>query len=80
MEKRIGAILIVIKESNNVDRMNHILSAHSSIILSRQGLSLKDHSFNVITLVVEGTTDDVGSLTGQLGRIEGISVKSVMSK
>ena len=80
MEKRIGTILIIIKLKHNVDRLNKVLSDYSGIILGRQGLSLKDHSVNVISLVVEGTTDEIGALTGKLGRLEGLSVKSVLSK
>lgn len=80
MEKRIGSILIVIKEKHDIDKMNHILSSYANIILGRQGLSLKDHSINVISLVLEGRTDDINALTGKLGRLNGITVKSVLSK
>ncbi len=80
MEKRIGAILIIIKETGHVDSMNRLLSEYASVILGRQGLSLKGHSVNVISLVVEGTTDEIGALTGKLGRLKGIQVKSVLSK
>ncbi|NQT57928.1 MAG: hypothetical protein HQ557_02995, partial [Bacteroidetes bacterium] len=30
-------------------------------------------------LVVEGTTDAIGALTGKLGRLEGLQVKSVLT-
>jgi hypothetical protein len=33
---------------------------------------------SLINLVVEGTTDEIGSLTGQLGKLEGIEVKSAV--
>ena len=35
---------------------------------------------NIISLILEGTTDEIGSLTGQLGRLQGIDVKSVLLK
>jgi metal-responsive CopG/Arc/MetJ family transcriptional regulator len=34
----------------------------------------------VISLVLEGTTDEIGSLTGQIGRINGVQTKSVLLK
>jgi len=34
----------------------------------------------LISLVLEGSTDQIGSLTGQLGRLKGIQVKSVLLK
>jgi len=80
MEKRIGTILILVNDTRNIDKMNHVLSVYGNIILGRQGLSLKERSINVISLVVEGTTDEIGALSGKLGRLEGINVKSVLSK
>lgn len=79
MEKRIGAALILIENTNVVQQMNEIAFKHSSIIIGRQGLPRRNGQ-NIISLVLEGTTDEIGSLTGQLGRLEGIQVKSVLLK
>ena len=35
---------------------------------------------DIISLILEGTTDQIGSLTGQLGRLDGIQVKSALLK
>ena len=37
-------------------------------------------NYSIISVIFEGTTDEIGSLTGQLGRIEGIEVKSALLK
>ena len=79
MEKRIGTILIRIDSRENVPLMNEIISSHSDIIIGRQGLP-RITDFGIISLVLEGTTDEIGALTGQLGRIKGIQVKSVLLK
>ena len=79
METRIGAVLIIIQDSNQVDKLNKILSSHASMILGRQGIPLRDRELSVISLVLEGTTDDLGSLTGQLGKIPGFRVRSVLA-
>ena len=79
MEKRIGTALIQIEERESVQLLNDILSKHSPIIIGRQGLSRVD-GYGIISLILEGTTDQIGSLTGQLGRLEGIQVKSVLLK
>jgi putative iron-only hydrogenase system regulator len=79
MEKRIGAAIIIVEDGEMVDSLNRILSSHASIILGRQGIPLRDRKMSVIFLVFEGTTDELGSLTGKLGRIPGIRVKSVLA-
>jgi len=80
MEKRIGCVLILIENNEQVSRLNEILSNHSSIIIGRQGIPLRDRQLSVISLVLEGTTDEIGSLTGQTGRLKGVKVKSVLGK
>lgn len=79
MEKRVGTALILIESRENVQLLNDIISKHSSIIIARQGLP-RSNGQSVISLVLEGTTDEIGSLTGQLGRVMGIQVKSVLLK
>ncbi|MFC0878159.1 TM1266 family iron-only hydrogenase system putative regulator [Saccharicrinis sp. FJH2] len=80
MEKRIGALLIVIKNKDHVQQLNTILSEQSPVIIARQGIPLKEKSVSIISLVVEGTTDEISTLSGKLGRLEGITVKSVLAK
>jgi putative iron-only hydrogenase system regulator len=79
MEKRVGTALILIENRESIQHLNDIISKHSQIILGRQGLP-RSTGQSVISLVLEGTTDQIGSLTGQLGRIRGIQVKSVLLK
>ena len=79
MEQRIGAVIILVGEGGDVNRINAIISEHSRIILGRQGIPLRDRSTSVISLVLEGDTDLIGSLTGKLGRLPGVKVKSVLA-
>lgn len=79
MEKRVGSAIILILERENVQHLNEILSKHSQIIIGRLGLP-RSNGQSIISLVLEGTTDEIGSLTGQLGRLSGIQVKSVLLK
>jgi putative iron-only hydrogenase system regulator len=79
MEKRVGSAIILILERENVQHLNEVLSKHSQIIIGRLGLP-RSNGQSIISLVLEGTTDEIGSLTGQLGRLSGIQVKSVLLK
>ena len=79
MEKRIGTAIILIEDRSNAHTLNAILSNHAQIIISRQGLPRQNNQ-SIISLVLEGSTDEIGSLTGQIGRLQGIQVKSVVLK
>ena len=79
MEKRVGSVIILIETHENVQQLNEIISKHSQIIIGRLGLP-RSTGQSLISLVLEGTTDQIGSLTGQLGRLSGIQIKSVLLK
>lgn len=78
MEKRIGAALIVVEDKQCVELLNQIISKHSHIILGRQGLPLNGRPISVISLVLEGTTDEIGAFTGPVGRLKGVTIKSIL--
>lgn len=80
MEKRIGAALILIENKDSVNKLNQILSAHADVIVGRQGIPLKDRHVSVISLVLEGTSDELSALTGPIGKLEGVQVKTLMMK
>lgn len=78
--KRIGVIGIVIEDLDCISNVNGIISRYNDIIVGRLGIPYKEKGVSVISLVVDGTTDDIGSLTGKLGSIKGINVKSALTK
>jgi putative iron-only hydrogenase system regulator len=80
MEMRVGSVLIVVTEKENVSKLNTVLSQHGDIIVGRMGLNLGLPGAQVISLVVHGTTDRISSLTGKVGKLQGFEVKSVLSK
>lgn len=79
MEARIGAVIVLVTKEVDIHGINSIISEHADLILGRQGIPLRDRSTSVISLVIEGDTDRIGSLTGKLGRLPGVRVKSVLA-
>ncbi len=80
MARRIGVIGIVIDDPKYVvDKVNSIISDYSQIIIGRMGIPKHDAGVSVIALIIEGTTDEVGALTGKLGNLPGVTVKSALT-
>ncbi|HPZ36217.1 MAG TPA: hypothetical protein PL038_03315 [Bacteroidales bacterium] len=77
MEKKLGAILIVVQDRSAVKKLQEILTQYASIIKSRQGINMQEDGYNVITLVVQGDNDTLNALTGKLGRISGLKAKII---
>jgi aspartate ammonia-lyase len=62
-------------------RINRILADHSTCIVGRLGLpNLENGGLSIVTLIVHASTDELGSLTGKLGAIPGVTVKSSLYK
>lgn len=79
MEKRLGIVAILIEGSDSVPRVNSLLSEYSHLVDARLGLPMRDRGVSLISIVVEGDTDAIGALTGKLGKITGVKVKSVLT-
>lgn len=80
MEKRIGVIGIIVEDKQSVEMVNKFLSSFGEIIVGRMGVPYKEKAMSVISIIVDGTTDDIGALTGKLGRLKGVTVKSALTK
>ena len=79
--KRVGFIGIVLEDrEKSAAAVNAAISDMADIVVARVGIPYRERGCSVITLVVDATTDEVGSLTGRLGKIEGVSVKSGLSR
>ncbi len=80
-EKRIGFVGIIVENRReNAPKVNAILTEFGESIVARTGIPYSQRHCAVITLVVDATTDGVGRMTGRLGQIPGVTVKSAMAK
>ncbi|AAM24799.1 MAG: hypothetical protein PWQ34_1585 [Caldanaerobacter sp.] len=80
MPSRLGVVGILVYDREKVaDKVNHILSEYGHIIVGRMGIPYRDRGVSVIALIVDGTTDEIGAMTGKLGRLPGVKVKSALT-
>jgi putative iron-only hydrogenase system regulator len=79
-EKRLGVIGIVVEDREMVPLVNQVLSENESIIIGRMGVPYREKQIAIISIIINGTTDQIGALTGKLGSLEHVSVKSALTK
>jgi len=80
MEKRIGVVGVVVENFDSVSMVNNILHEYARIIVGRMGIPYRERNISVISLIVDGTSDEVSALTGKLGKVQGVNVKSALTK
>lgn len=79
-DKRLGVVGIVVENREVVPRVNQILSEHAAMIIGRMGIPYREKEVSVISLIVDGSTDELGSLTGKLGSLPSVIVKSALTR
>ena len=78
-EKAVASVMILVKNrSEAAAKVNEIISNFSDIIVGRLGLPYSGRELNIITLIVDATTDQIGSITGKLGQVKDVTVKSAV--
>ena len=78
-EKRLGFVGIVVESREETPRVNRVLSEYGHLIKGRIGIPNPEDGTAVIGLIVEGTNEEVGALTGRLGNIPGMTVRSALT-
>ncbi|MDY6786637.1 MAG: TM1266 family iron-only hydrogenase system putative regulator [candidate division WOR-3 bacterium] len=81
METRLGIVGIIIQDrSGSAKIVNRILGDFGDIIKGRMGLPSVKENICAIALVVEGTGDRIGAMTGRIGQIDGVRVSTTFMK
>ncbi len=79
-ENRIGVVGIILEDpSADADRINDILHDHAGIIVGRMGIPYRQRNVAVIALTVDGTTDEIGAMTGKIGQLRNVTVKTALA-
>jgi putative iron-only hydrogenase system regulator len=79
VERRIGVVGILVEDRQYAaGKINSILGEYAEIIVGRMGIPYREKNLSVIALIVDGTTDEIGAMTGKLGSIRGVQVKSAL--
>lgn len=80
METKLSIIGIFIESPESVSKVNDLLHDYSDKIVGRMGLPYRDRGVNVISVIIDAPADDISALAGKLGKIPGISAKTMQSK
>ena len=79
MEKRIAVVGIIVENKASVERLNSLLHEFGDYIIGRMGLPYKERNLSVVSIAVDAPQDVISTLTGKIGKLDGISVKTAYS-
>jgi putative iron-only hydrogenase system regulator len=77
METRIAVIGIIVEKEDSVEQLNHLLHEYRECVVGRMGIPYREKGVNIISVAVDATLNQISALTGKIGRLDGVSVKTV---
>ena len=79
METRVAVISIIIEDPASVQAMNDILHEYSEYIIGRMGIPYRRRGINIISIAIDAPQDTISALSGKIGKLDGVSVKTAFS-
>ena len=77
---RIAVVGIVIEKDRSASKkVNEILSQYGDCIVGRMGVPDSADDVYVISIIMKASTETISSMTGKLGRIANVTVKSAVT-
>ena len=80
METRVAILSFIVENPNSVEPLNQLLHEFREFIIGRMGLPYKEKNISIICVAMDAPQDMISSLSGKVGRLEGVSAKAVYSK
>ena len=77
---RVAVMGIIVENTESVSELNALLHEYGEFIVGRMGIPYKEKNINIISVAIDAPQDTISALTGKIGALSGISVKTAFSK
>ena len=78
--KRLAVLSVIVEDRSAAESINVLLSEYGEYVVGRMGIPYKAKGVSVICVVLDATAETVNALTGKIGRVKGVSAKTLFSK
>ncbi|MEE1065813.1 MAG: TM1266 family iron-only hydrogenase system putative regulator [Acutalibacteraceae bacterium] len=79
METRVAVMSIIVEKGETIEKLNSILHDYGEFIIGRMGIPYREKKINIISIAIDAPQDTIAALSGKIGRLDGISVKTAYS-
>ena len=79
MESRVALIGIIVEKKEAAEKINALLHDYAPYILGRMGLPYREKGISIISIAIDAPQDVISSLSGKIGRLDGVSAKTAYS-
>lgn len=79
METRVAVLSLIVENPDTVEALNRLLHTYGDYIIGRMGIPYRKKNINVISIALDAPEDVISALSGQIGNLDGVSVKTACS-
>ena len=79
METRVAVMSIIVENGDTVEKLNSILHEYREYIIGRMGIPYTKRKISIISVALDAPQDTISTLSGKIGTLPGISVKTAYS-
>ena len=79
METRVAVMSVIVENPEMVETLNSILHDYSEYIIGRMGIPYRKRQISIISIALDAPQNTISALSGKIGALSGISVKTAYS-
>lgn len=78
-ETRVAVMSIIVENGDSAETINAILHDYGQYIIGRMGIPYRQRGINIISIAIDAPQDMISALSGKIGKLPGVSVKTAFS-
>ncbi len=79
METRVAVMSIIVENGESVEALNALLHRYGEWIIGRMGIPYRKRGISIISIALDAPQDTISALSGKIGGLTGVSVKTAYS-
>jgi len=76
---RVAVMSIIVENGESVETLNSILHENGQYIIGRMGIPYRKRNINIISIALDAPQDTISAMSGKIGNLPGVSVKTAYS-
>jgi len=78
-ETRVAVMGIIVEDTDSTEALNAILHEYGNYIIGRMGVPYREKNINIVSIALDAPQDTISAMSGRIGKLSGISVKTAYS-
>ena len=79
METRVAVMSIIVENPDSVEALNALLHQYGEYIIGRMGIPYRKRGVSIISIAMDAPQNTISALSGKVGSLPGVSVKTAYS-